>query len=305
MAHVGFIGLGKMGRPIVARLLEAGHTVTVWNRSADKAAEPVGKGATLAANPAAVADAVEILFTMVADAAALETVLTGAGGVLSAARGRPPVFDMTTVLPAQSRALAAAARQAGFTLLDAPVAGGPPVAAKGALGMMVGGPEALVARWRPVLEAFTGTLVHVGDHGQGSALKLINNLTLATALQATAEAMVFARRCGIDPEKMIEINASGGAQMRMMQTRGPRMIARNFTADATLDLIHKDVSSALALADAVGAPLPVGATVLEMVKASRLRGMGGKDMAALVTVVEALAGETEAGDAGAGDAGEG
>lgn len=291
MAHVGFIGLGKMGRPITARLLEAGHRVTVWNRTADRAADLVGQGAALAASPAAVADAVELLFTMVADAAALEAVLTGTDGVLSASRGRPPIFDMTTVLPAQSRAMAAAARQAGFTLLDAPVAGGPPVAAKGALGMMVGGPEALVETWRPVLEAFTGTLVHVGDHGQGSALKLINNLTLATALQATAEAMVFARRCGIDPDKMIAINASGGAQMRMMQTRGPRMVARNFTADATLDLIHKDVSAALTLADAVGAPLPVGSTVLEMVKASRLRGMGDKDMAALVTVVEALAGE--------------
>lgn len=290
MASIGFIGLGKMGRPITARLLEAGHRVTVWNRTAAVAEPLVAQGAVLADSPAAVADAVEVLFTMVADAGALEEVLVGPGGVLSAPSGRPPVFDMTTVMPAQSRAMAEAARNAGFVLLDAPVAGGPPVAAKGALGMMVGGPEAVLETWRSVLEAFTGKVVHVGDHGQGSALKLINNLTLATALQAVAEAMVFAGRCGIDPEKMIEINASGGAQMRMMQTRGPRMVARNFAADATLDLIHKDVSAALALADEVGAPLPVGSTVLEMVKASRTRGMGDRDMAALVTVVEALAG---------------
>lgn len=288
MARIGFIGLGRMGTPIVDRLIGAGHQLTVWNRTPGKAEEL--EGVSLARSPADLAEASEIVFTMVSNAAALEAVLTGGAGLLSAETHRPAIFDMTTISPADSRNFARIAKDRGFVMLDAPVAGGPPVAANGELGMMVGGDPETLETWRPVLEAFTSKIVHAGHSGQGSALKLINNLVLATALQASAEALVFARKCGIDPEKVIEINSSGGAQLRMMQTRGPRMIAHDFSPAANLDLIHKDVSAAVALADEVGAALPAGTTVLDMIRAGRARGAGELDMAALVTVIEALAG---------------
>lgn len=291
MQRIGFIGMGLMGRPMSQALLKAGFPVTVWNRTGDKAAEALAAGASWAGSPAEVAAASEVVIVMVTNAMASEAVICGPEGVLEGAGPELCLIDMSSIPPEKSRAIAACARDKGVGMLDAPVTGNPKVAAQGKLGIMVGGPLETFDRCRPVFEAMAAKIVYVGEaNGLGTTLKLINNLVMAVAIQASAEALVLAKKAGIDPGKVMEITSVGGARTGAMEVRGPWMIERKFAPHFSVNNMYKDLATAMKLADECGAVLPTAGLSLEMLRAARSRGNGEQDSCVIITVLEALSG---------------
>jgi 3-hydroxyisobutyrate dehydrogenase-like beta-hydroxyacid dehydrogenase len=289
MQRIGVIGLGLMGQPITRRLLEAGHPVTVWNRTAEKAKDLRAAGAAWAPSARAVAETSDIVITMVTDSMASEEVICGAGGVLEGARPGLILIDMSSIAPEMSRSIAGRAHARGIPMLDTPVTGAPRVAAEGKLGIMVGGPRETFEACRPVFEKLAAKIVYAGGNGMGTTLKLVNNLILGVAIHAAAEALVLATKAGLDPQSVIEITAVGGARTGAMETRGPRMVRRDFTPHFSANNMYKDLSTALALAEECGVPLPVASMAREILRAVKVQGKGDLDSCVVMTVLEALA----------------
>ena len=288
--RIGFIGLGLMGTPIVLNLLKAGFAVSVWNRTQPKAAPALEAGASWAETIPALVGQSDIVMMMVTDAAASEAVICGPDGVLDHAKPGTTLIDMGSIAPEMSRSIAERATARGVAMLDAPVTGNPNVARAGKLGIMVGGEAAVLDRVRPVLEALSAVIVRAGPSGAGSTLKLVNNLILGVAIEAVAEALVLARKAGIDPDCVRQITSVGGARTGAMETRGARMIAGDFSPHFSADNMHKDLSTALRLADSLGAAAPVGAAALEMLRAARAQGKGSMDSAVVYQVLAQLSG---------------
>lgn len=288
--RVGFIGLGLMGVPMAHNLLKGGCTLMVWNRTAAKAQGLVADGAQWADSVGALTRSSDVVITMVTDAAASETIICGQDGILDNAAPGTIVIDMSSIAPAASRTIAGRAGQRGIAMLDAPVTGNPKVAEAGKLGIMVGGNAETVAHVRPLLEMMSTVIVHAGPSGMGTTLKLVNNLILGVAIQAVAEALVLARKAGIDPSCVLQITSVGGARTGAMETRGPRMLARDFSPHFSTDNMHKDLSAALHLADSVGSATPVASAALGMLRAARAQGQGDMDSAIVYALIEQLSG---------------
>lgn len=289
MQRIGFIGLGLMGQAISRRLLQAGHPLTVWNRTAEKAKGLLAAGAAWGESPRALAGISDVVISMVTDAAASEEVICGPKGVLEGAHPGLILIDMSSIAPERSRAIAERARKKGVPMLDAPVTGAPGVAAEGKLGIMVGGPRETFEACRPIFEKLASKIVYAGGSGMGTTLKLVNNLILGVAIHASAEALVLAGKAGLDPWSVIEITSVGGARTGAMETRGPRMVRRDFTPHFSVNNMYKDLSGALALAEQCGVPLPVASAAREILRAAKAQGKGELDSCAVLTVLEALA----------------
>ena len=289
MQRIGFVGIGLMGQQMSRRLLAAGFPVTVWNRTKARAADLLAAGAIWGESPRALAEASDVAIVMVTDSAASEAVICGPQGVLAGAHPGLTLIDMGSVAPETSRAMAERARAKGVPMLDAPVTGNPKVASEGKLGIMVGGPRETFDACVPVFQAMGVKIIHVGENGKGTTLKLINNLIMGVAIQAVAEALVLAQKAGIDPAKVQEITSVGGARTGAMETRGRRMIMHDFSPHFSANNMYKDLSTALKLADEVGASLPATSIAREMLRAVKSQGKGELDSCAVLTVIEALA----------------
>lgn len=289
MQHIGFIGIGLMGRHMAQHLMEAGHPLTVWNRTKDKAQELLSAGAVWADSPKALAQKSDVVITMVTDSAASEAVSCGPDGVLEGARDGMILIDMGSIAPEMSRSIAERARAKGVRMLDAPVTGNPKVAAAGKLGIMVGGPPETFEACRPIFEKMSAKIVYAGENGMGTTLKLINNLILGVALEAVSEALVLAAKAGIDPQKVIDITSVGGARTGAMETRGPRIIRRDFSAGFSTSNMYKDLSSVMKLADECGVSLPATAVTWDILRAAKTHGKGDLDSCCVITILEALA----------------
>ena len=290
MQRVGFIGIGLMGKEMSRRLLEAGYPLTVWNRTKKKVDLLLKGGAQWKDSPQAVAQASDVVITMVTDSAASEEVICGTGGVLEGAHPGLMLIDMGSIAPEMSRAIAARAKTKKVPMLDAPVTGNPKVAADGKLGIMVGGPQKIFDVCLPLFETMGVKIIHVGEeNGQGTTLKLINNLIMGIAIEAVAEALVLAAKAGIDPQKVIDITSVGGARTGAMETRGPRMIKHDFSPHFSVNNMYKDLSTALKLAEEVGVSLPATSISREMLRAVKSQGKGEMDSCIVMTVIEDLA----------------
>lgn len=290
MKRIGFIGIGLMGQHMARRVLLGGYPLTIWNRTKDKARPLLEAGAAWADSPRAVAQVSDMVITMVTDSAASEQVACGPGGVLEGAHPGLVLIDMSSITPETSRAIAERAVACGVAMLDAPVTGTPRVAADGKLGIMVGGPRETFEHCRPLLETMGVKIVYAGLNGMGSTLKLVNNLILGVAIHAAAEALVLAAKAGLDPQAVIEITSVGGARTGAMETRGPRMVKRDFSPHFSVNNMYKDLSNVLRLAEECGVSLPVTGTAREILRAAKSQGKGEMDSAVVMTVLEALAG---------------
>lgn len=289
MEKIGFIGIGLMGRHMSRHLLKAGYPLTVWNRTSDKAKELIDAGATWVDSPQAVAIESDVVITMVTDSAASETVFCGKNGVLEGAQENLTVIDMGSIAPEMSRFIAERAKAKGVPMLDAPVTGNPKVAEAGKLGIMVGGPKETFEACRPIFEKMGIVIVYAGENSMGTTLKLINNLILGVSVEAVSEALVLAMKAGIDPQKVIEITSVGGARTAAMETRGPKMIHRNFSAGFSVNNMYKDLSSAMKLADECGVSIPAASVSLEILRSAKTHGKGNLDSCSVLTVLEQLA----------------
>jgi 3-hydroxyisobutyrate dehydrogenase-like beta-hydroxyacid dehydrogenase len=289
MDTIGFIGLGLMGSPMSRRLQSGGFPMVVWNRTREKAEPLLGAGARWAGSPREVAAQSDIVITMVTDSAASEAVAFGPSGILEGAHPGLVLMDMSSITPDSSRTIAERAAAVGVAMMDAPVTGSVAAAGEGKLGIMAGGSKELFERCMPVLQRLGTKIVHAGKNGDGCAVKLLTNLILGVALEAVCESMVLATKLGIDPAIVMEITTVGGAQTGAMTTRGPRILARDFTPRFTINNQHKDLVAALAMARQSQTPVPIASAAKEMYEAARAQGNGELDSSALITVLEQLA----------------
>ncbi len=283
---VGFIGLGIMGKPMARNLLRAGFRLVVHNRSRGPVDELASEGALSAASPREVAEACDVIVTMLPDSQDVADVVTGDNGVLSGARRGSLLIDMSTISPSTAVDLAKKAEAQGVSMLDAPVSGGDVGARQATLSIMVGGSEKAFERARPLLEAMGKTIIRTGGAGSGQIVKACNQIVVALTIEAVSEALVLGSKAGVDPEIIIKVLSGGLAANRVLEIRKDNMLRHDFKPGFKVDLHHKDICIALATSRELGVPLPVTSLVNEMLLALRVKGLGQHDHSALLTIVE-------------------
>ena len=290
--RVGFIGLGIMGRPMVRNLAKAGYEIVVYNRSQDDVDEIVAEveQATAARSARAVAADVDIVITMLPDSPEVSDVVFGEAGILAEMDAGDLLIDMSTIAPATAIAVSDALLARGASALDAPVSGGDKGAIAGTLSIMAGGSAADFDRARPLFEAMGKTIIHVGGPGAGQTVKACNQIVVAIHYAAVSEALLLGAMAGVDPEKVVQVLSGGLAASRVMEMRGPGMIAHQFEPGFRIDLHRKDLNIAMSTGREFHAPLPVSALVTQLYESMAARGDGQLDHSALITLYEAMAG---------------
>ncbi|MBL8314805.1 MAG: 2-hydroxy-3-oxopropionate reductase [Rubrivivax sp.] len=286
--NVGFVGLGIMGCPMARNLLKQGHALTVWSRRAASMQPLLEAGARGASSPAEVAAAADVVISMVPDAPDVREVMLGAQGVARGARPGLVAVDMSTILPAAAREIAADLQALGIPFLDAPVSGGEGGAIAGTLTIMVGGSEAAMARVRPLFECLGKTIVHIGDSGAGQVAKATNQIITGVGVLTVAEALNFARRNGVDPAKVREALMGGAANSRILENHGQRMLDRNFNPGFKSWMHQKDMNIVLQTAHRLGVCLPASAAAAQMFNAMVGAGLGEEDSVAMIKLLEQL-----------------
>ena len=284
--RIGVLGTGRMGSAMAERLLDSGHTLTVWNRSADKTAALVARGAVAAATPAEVVAASQIVLSVLTDASAIEAAYGGAHGALSAPLAEQLFIEMSTVRPVTPIALAARIRAAGGAMIECPVGGTVGPAREGKLFGLVGGEAADVERARPLLAQMCRRVEHVGPLGAGASMKLAINLPLLVYWQALGEALALAAPAGLDPARLIDILADTSGAPALMKFRGGAVASALAGADLgpahfNIDSIRKDLRTMLEEGHALGRELPAAAAALGSFDAAASQGMGDRDGAEL------------------------
>jgi 3-hydroxyisobutyrate dehydrogenase len=288
---VGFIGLGIMGSRMAANLVRAGHAVTVYNRTRERAEAWADEhGGSVAATPREAAAGAAIVVTMVVDGPQVESLLLGDDGAAAGAAPGTLMIDCSTIAPQDARRIGAALHERGLGFVDAPVSGSSPKAEDGTLTIMCGGSDADVARARPAFDAIGQTVIHVGDLGQGQAAKVISNAVGATNCAVLAQALVVGRAAGLDMERLLEVLGASAAASTMVALKGQRMIDHDYTPLFRLDHMLKDMGICLSESAAAGVPFPAAAEARELYRAARGRGHGDVDFAAVLEAVEGLAG---------------
>ncbi|HIE22098.1 MAG TPA: NAD(P)-dependent oxidoreductase [Acidimicrobiia bacterium] len=288
MTRLGFIGLGIMGRAMAANLIKAGHSLTVWNRTPSKAE---GLDARFADNPEEVGASSDLVFVCVSDTPDVETVVFGDQGVLHGMGDGGVLVDHSTISPVGTAEFAAKAGEAGITWLDAPVSGGSEGAAKGTLAVMVGGSSEALEKVRPFMDAYSSSIVHVGEEpGSGQLVKAVNQAVGVLNILAVSEGLLLARAAGLDLRRTLAAVEGGAAGSWILSNRGPQMIDGDWEPGFTIDLQQKDLRLVLETADSLGVPLPGVALVFQLYRALQARGLGSEGNHALVKALENLAG---------------
>ncbi|MBV9892392.1 MAG: NAD(P)-dependent oxidoreductase, partial [Rhizobacter sp.] len=259
---VAFLGLGVMGHPMAGHLARAGHRVTVYNRTAAKAADWVAShGGKSAPTPAEAARGADIVFACVGNDDDLRSVTTGPSGAFAGMKQGAIFVDHTTASAAVARELSAAAQANGLAFIDAPVSGGNVGAINGALTVMCGGDPAAFRHVKPVAMAFAKAMTLLGPSGSGQLAKMVNQIAIAGLVQGLSEAIAFGTRAGLDMKAVLEVIGKGAAQSWQMDNRGPTMIDDKFDFGFAVDWMRKDLGIALEEARRNGARLPVTALV--------------------------------------------
>jgi 3-hydroxyisobutyrate dehydrogenase-like beta-hydroxyacid dehydrogenase len=283
---IALIGLGLMGRPMGMNLLKAGFPLSVWNRTASRAAELIAAGAKLAKSPEEVAASCDVLITMVSDPPALEEVLWGHegknDGALRGLKRGSMYIDSSTVSPALARKIAAACAERGVRYLDAPVTGGDWGAKKGELVFMIGGDAAALQEAEPVLRVLGKKWFHLGPNGAGQTIKLAMNMLLALQVGALAEALALVTGAGLRGEQLVEVMQSSMARAPVLDVKAPSLLSGDFKPSFPLRLMHKDLGLALDLANQIGVPLPATAAAREVYNSVKGQAKEDLDYAAVM-----------------------
>ena len=288
---VGFIGLGIMGRPMALNLLKGGFDLTVWARRAESMAPLLEAGAKGAGGPAEVAAACDVVFSMVSDAADVEQVALGAGGVADGARAGLIFVDMSTIAPAAAQGIATRLSERGVSMLDAPVSGGEVGAISGGLTIMVGGDEAAFEKVKPMLVSMGKSVTLIGGSGAGQVTKACNQILPGVTVVAVAEAFNFARKSGVDAGKVREALLGGFAYSKILENHGQRMLDRNFKPGFKAWMHQKDMNIVMQEAHRLGLMLPNSAATAQLFNAMVGSGMGEEDSVAALKLFERLSGD--------------
>ena len=287
---VGYIGLGLMGKSIARNILKAGFPLVVHNRSRAAVNELVAEGAQEAFSAAEVAARVDVVFTNLPDSPDVEQVALGAQGVIDGGRPGLIFVDNSTIKPATARFIARRLAEKGVQSLDAPVSGGDIGARQGTLAIMVGGPVEALEIVRPIFQAMGKTVTHVGEAGAGQIAKAANQIMVAAQMVAMGELLVFARKAGADPQKVVEAIKGGAAQCWTLDVKPPRLFAGNRNPGFKAHMQAKDLNIVLETARQYGIPLPSAAVDAQLFNAMLEMEMGELDNSAVLGVLEVLAG---------------
>lgn len=288
MNNIGFIGLGIMGRPMAGHLLDAGHQLTTVKRGSLDASL-ADKGMQVADSPKAVAEASDVIITIVPDTPDVEEVLFGEGGVIEGLKPGTLVIDMSSIAPMTTQQFAERVHQAGGEYVDAPVSGGEGGAVNAALTIMVGATEEGFQRALPILEVMGKTITHIGGHGAGQTCKVANQIVVALTIEAVAEGLLFASRAGADVAKVRESLLGGLAQSKILDVHGERMIKRTFEPGFRVRLHQKDLNLALEGARSLNLALPGTANAQQLFQACAAQGGSDWDHAGILRALESLA----------------
>ncbi|NIM04756.1 MAG: NAD-binding protein, partial [Armatimonadetes bacterium] len=242
---IGFMGLGIMGRPMAHNLLKAGYPLTVWNRTAEKTAPLLEAGAKAAEDPRKVAEASEVIFTMVTDGPQVREIALGPQGIIHGAKPGAVVVDMSSTATSAARDIAQELAQRQIHMLDAPVSGGPEGAAKGSLSIMVGGDENIFRQVLPILQVLGGAVTYVGPQGTGQLMKLCNQIACCLNILGMSEAFALARRAGVDLAKVREVLMGGAADSWMLRNWAPKIINDDYSPGFTVANFQKDLRNIL------------------------------------------------------------
>ena len=280
--RVAFLGLGVMGYPMAGHLARAGHSVTVYNRSAAKAAAWLAEyGGASAATPRAAAQHAEFVFACVGNDDDLRSIVLGDTGAFAGMAQGAAFVDHTTASAAVARELAAVAAQGGLQFIDAPVSGGQAGAQNGVLTVMCGGDAAAFAAMRPLALSYARAVTRLGDSGSGQLAKMVNQTCIAGLVQGLAEAIAFGKAAGLDMKQVLEVIGKGAAQSWQMDNRGTSMIEGRFDFGFAVDWMRKDLGLVLDEARRNGARLPVTALVDQFYADVQAAGGGRLDSSSL------------------------
>ena len=287
---VGYIGLGLMGKPMARNILKAGFPLVVHNRSRAAVEELVSEGAEGARSPADVASRADIVFTNLPDSPDVETVALGEHGIIEGAHPGLIYIDNSTIKPAVARQIAEVLKSHGVSMLDAPVSGGDIGAREGTLTIMIGGSTEALQKARPVLDCIGKTITHVGDPGAGQIAKAANQIMVAAQMVAMAELLIFAKKAGADPRKVVDAIRGGAAQCWTLDIKPPRLFDNNRAPGFKAFMQAKDLSIVLDTAREYGVPVNSTAINAQYFNAMLEMGMSELDNSAVIGVVETLAG---------------
>ena len=289
MAKLGFTGLGIMGKPMAGHLLDAGHTVHVYDLVPGPVKELVSKGAVACSSNKEIAQKSDVIIIMVPDTPDVEAVLFGKDGVAEGVKPGSIVVDMSSISPIATKEFAKKLNAMGVKMLDAPVSGGQVGAEKATLSIMVGGQPEVFQQIKPYFELMGKNIVHIGGNGDGQTCKVANQIVVALTIEAVGEALLFASKAGADPAKVREALLGGFAQSRILELHGERMIGRKFEPGFRIRLHQKDLNLALQSARNLGLSLPNTSTAQELFNAVAAQGGIDLDHSAMVLALETLA----------------
>lgn len=293
MANLGYVGLGVMGSRMVKRLLEAGHTVTGYNRTRAKADWLIEAGMRWADSPRAVAEAADITFSMVTNTGAVQAITQGPDGILAGLKPGKIYVDMSTMSPSYSKELAAQVAGQGARMLDAPVSGSVITLEQGKLSLMVGGDPDIFEQVLPVLQNIGPKVTHVGGNGLAVAMKIATNLSLAVQMLAFSEGVLLAEKSGIKRETAVEVLLHSVIASPMILYRGPFVLQQPDEAWFDCNMMQKDMLLALEMGRQLNVPLPTTAVTNELLTTARSLGLDQLDFAALFNVLARMAGVEE------------
>jgi 2-hydroxy-3-oxopropionate reductase len=287
--HIGFIGLGIMGKPMARNLLKAGYSLTVHDINSAPVQELVKLGAAQAPSPKDVAERCPLVILMLPNSPEVKQVVLGKDGVIEGAAPGTIVIDMSSISPVVSRELGEILAGKGVRFLDAPVSGGEPGAINATLSIMVGGEESLFEECKAILSSMGKAVVRVGGIGSGNVTKLANQIIVALNIAAMSEALVLGTKAGVDPELIYNAIRGGLAGSNVLEAKALRVMDNNFEPGFKIDLHVKDLANALETARQVGVPLFLTAQVMEILKSLQIEGKGQKDHSGILLFYEKMA----------------
>lgn len=287
---IGFIGLGIMGKPMAKNLIKAGHDLVVYDVIKENVENVVAAGAKAATSPKNVATECKLIITMLPNSPHVKEVVLGENGVLEGAAEGTILVDMSSIAPKASQDIEKACAAKGVKMIDAPVSGGEPKAVDGSLSIMVGGDEEIFNEVRDILLLMGASAVHCGTIGAGNTTKLANQVIVALNIAAVSEAFMLSTKAGVDPIKVFDAIKGGLAGSTVMNAKIPMITEGNFKPGFKIDLHIKDLNNALETGHEVGAPLPLTASVMEMLQMLHADGYGQNDHSGIAMYYEKLAG---------------
>jgi 2-hydroxy-3-oxopropionate reductase len=285
---LGFIGLGIMGKPMSKNLIKAGYELVVNDRNSVAVDELVALGATKADTAKEVAEQVDIIITMLPNSPHVRTVCLGENGIASGAKKGTIVLDMSSIAPLASREIGAELAKFGIELLDAPVSGGEPKAIEGTISIMVGGNREVFDKCYDIMKAMGGSVVYVGEIGAGNITKLANQIIVALNIAAMSEALILAKKAGVDPELVYKAIRGGLAGSTVLDAKAPMVLDRRFDPGFRIELHIKDLQNVLDTSHELAASLPLTSQVMEMMLGLKADGFEKEDHASLVKYYEKL-----------------